>query len=99
MNKSYVEWLEKHYGMKCMGLEEELALSESERSTRNCKNEIIDKCKWMKEYVEYIEEYARKIPVEDDERHAEMVRGLRKRVANSEMALQIAVLYDGRDVV
>lgn len=99
MNKDYVEYLEKHYGMKCIGLEEELALSESERSTRNCKFEIINVCKWLKQYVEQLEDYARKIPVEDDARHAEMVRRLRDKARRAEIAVQDAALYDGRDVV
>lgn len=99
MIKGYVEWLEKHYGMKCLNLEEELALPESERSTRNCKHEIIDVCKWLRQYVEQIEDYARKIPVEDNPRHAEMVRRLRDKVRRAEIAVQDAALYDGRDVV
>lgn len=98
MIKGYIEWREKHYGMKCLSLEEELALSESERSTRNCKFEIIDICKWMKQYVEQLEDYARKIPVEDDARHAEMVRRLRDEVRRAEIAVDNAVFYDGREV-
>ena len=99
MIKGYVKWFEKHYGMKWIGVEGELALSESERSTRNCKFEIINVCKWLKQYVEQLEDYARKIPVEDDARHAEMVRRLRDKVRRAEIAVQDAALYDGRDVV
>lgn len=47
MIKGYIEWREKHYGMKCLSLEEELALSESERSTRNC---TCGECKYFDEY-------------------------------------------------
>lgn len=98
MIKGYVDYLEKHYGMKVLSLEEELALSESERSTRNCKTEIIDTCRWMKEYVEYLEEYSRQIPVEDNIRHAEMVRRLRDKVKTASLAIEIACFYHGEDV-
>ena len=49
MIKGYIEWREKHYGMKCLSLEEELALSESERSTRSGMN-TCGECKYFDGY-------------------------------------------------
>lgn len=91
-------YYEEHYGMKLLGLGEEIKLSENERLTRRCKCEIIDWCKWMKQYVEQLEDCARRIPVEDDERHAEMVRRLRDKVKTASLAIETACFYHGEDV-
>ena len=97
--KKMKEWTEEVYGIRIMNLDEELALTDNERSTRNCKMEIVDVCKHLKQCAEYMEDYAKRMPVKDNDRHAEMVRRLRNKVKDVEVKMESACLYDGRDVV
>ena len=87
--KSY----EEIYGMKQLGLDEELALSENERHTRNNKLTIIGQIDYMRKMIDQIEHRAQGAPVLDDPKHAEIVEQFRNLVTRANIALESAAMY------
>ena len=78
------------YGLKPMGIKEEFNAPENIRKTRNCKVSIINDCVFLTRYAEQMIEYVRRIPEEDDDRHAALVETLRNRVHSALIAMDEA---------
>lgn len=79
-----------HYGIEPMSLERETALSAPMRATRNNKVNAIDACSRIRETASMMEEYVRRIPVLDNEAHAEVVRKLTENILSIQIALESA---------
>lgn len=84
------------YGLKPLSLEEELALPEPMRRTRNAKIALVDMAEHIAAMADSLKSRARAIPVEDDKYHAELVAELYRRSIAARNALINAVTYDGR---
>lgn len=84
------------YGLEAMTLEEELALPEPMRQTRNAKVALVDMAEHIATMADSLKSLARAIPVEDDKHHAELVAELYRRSIAARNALINAVNYDGR---
>lgn len=96
---NYSDWLKTIYGIEALDLGEEIGLPENMKSTRRCKMEIVDMCSHMISEIEQIRSRAKQIPVEDSDRHAEMVRRLRFKVKSASLAIEKACFYNGGDVI
>ena len=79
-----------HYGIEPMSLERETALPAPMRATRNNKVSAIDACNRIRETASMMEEYVRRIPVLDEEAHAELVRKLTENILSIRIALESA---------
>ena len=88
-----MSYFEKIYGIPEMSLEEEAALSASEKLTERNKIDMINKCGLIKQAIEQIEFRAKKIPMEANDCHATMVDQMADLVRKAENILWQAATY------
>ena len=88
-----MSYFEKVYGIPEMSLEEEMNLSVSMKLTERSKIEMVNKCGLMRQAIDQIEYRARKIPMEDDASHANLVNQLAALVKEAEKLLWQAATY------
>lgn len=90
IGQKYDEFLTHRYGIKPMSLDEELALPEPVRKTRNNKCMMMDDLYGMTRTVENLLSYIRRIPEENDPSHSELVDEYRKKLHTAKAALDEA---------
>lgn len=88
-----MSYFEKIYGIPEMSIEEEMNLPACKKLTERNKIEMVSKCGLMRQAIDQIEFRAKKIPMEDDTRHADMVNQLAELVKAAEKLLWQAATY------
>lgn len=83
----------ERYGMSRLSLDQELALTENERHTRNNKITVIDQLDYMRKMIDQIENRAKGTPVEDNKDHAELVEQFRQMVTRASIAIESAAMF------
>lgn len=83
----------ERYGFPKMSLEEELNLPKNAKRTEMNKIMIVDRCDAMINLVEQIRFRARNCPIEDSERHANLVEEFALMVKEADKALLRAATY------
>lgn len=72
----YENWMERCYGLETMSVEDEMNLPAPMKQTRSNKMKIIDRLSIISRRVNGLKEYAKRIPVENNESHAALVQEL-----------------------
>lgn len=88
-----MSYFEKIYGIPEMSLEEEMNLPACKKLTERNKIEMVNKCGLMRQALDQIEFRAKKIPMEDDPAHANLVNQLAELVKQAEKMLWQAATY------
>ena len=81
------------YGMEQLGLDETIALPETQRNTRNNKYEIVTLCGQMRQMIDQIEFRAKCAPIKDDQKHSELVKQYRDMVKRAAIAVESASVF------
>lgn len=83
------------YGIEPMTVEQEANAPEPVKQTRRNKIEMVDSCALIIRMAQELMEYAKRIPVEDDPRHAELVQGLADAVKSARAAVDYCTYKRG----
>lgn len=76
-------------------LEEELALPETVKKTRNNKVEMVHDLVFISRYADWLADRVKRIPEEDDPHHAELVQNLQHLVRTAYREMDRAYSYNG----
>ena len=89
---NYENWIECCYGLEAMSVEDEMNLPAPMKQTRNNKVKMIDQLNLVSRRVDGLINYAKRIPVHNNEVHATLVQELadavdkiNKAVSNAEI--------------
>lgn len=72
----YENWMERCYGLEAMSVEEEMNLPAPMKQTRNNKVKMIDQLNLISRRIDGLINYAKRIPVHNNEVHAKLVQEL-----------------------
>ena len=82
--------IEAAYGLTHMSLEQEIAAPEREKPTRQCKVRNVDNLGAIRRWLDGGEGRARRIPEDNDEEHAALVRDLADRIHKARIVLEMS---------
>ena len=81
-------WYGKHYGIELLGIGEEASLPEAAKQTRRNKMKAIDELTWISKIAEQEINRCRRIPVEDDRKHADLVQEFVNKIHTAYVAME-----------
>jgi hypothetical protein len=78
-----------------MSIEQEANAPEPVRQTRRNKIDMVDSCELVIRMARDLMDYAKRIPVEDDARHAQLVQELADAVKSARAAVNYCIIKRG----
>lgn len=79
------------YGLKPMTFAEEINAPDPVRKTRNNKVSMVGDMMWIQKIAAQLERYAKSIPEDNDEKHAELVQELHDSMHDAYLAMEVAL--------